>query len=191
MDPGKGANILFPCRLRFCVRELIENTVGDMKTIRKEIRCLLALTVLLGSGHLNGEETKASGVGFRGKDIHFKSHDGYEMFGRLALPDSQSPRAIVVYVQTAEGATVDQKRSLGREKTFNYHELYRKKFPEMGVGFFSYEGRGIRMGDSPPRYEKIDWDIYNTSTLENKARDVLSAVGVLRERDGLKQTPFF
>lgn len=122
-------------------------------------------------------------------DIPFKSHDGLEMFGRLVLPKSNAPRAVVIYVQTAEGQTVDVKRSLGGGKTFNYYDVYRDKLPELGVGFFSYEGRGIRMGDEPPRYETIDRDAYNTSTLENKVRDVLSAIQTVREQDGLQQTP--
>jgi hypothetical protein len=46
----------------------------------------------------------------------------------------------------------------------------------MSVAFFSYEGRGVRMGDQPPRFEQIDEAIYNTSTLENKVRDLLSAM---------------
>lgn len=122
------------------------------------------------------------------KTVTFLSYDSYEMRGKLVLPDLDSPRAIVIYVQTAEGMTLDVKRPLPGDKTFNYHDLYRKKFPEMGVGFFSYEGRGIQMGDEPPRYEKIDWNIYNTSTLKNKAQDVLSAIHTIRKIDGLEHT---
>ena len=47
---------------------------------------------------------------------------------------------------------------------------------EKNVAFFSYEGRGIRVGNSPPRYEKIDRAIYDTSTIDNKVRDIISAV---------------
>lgn len=123
------------------------------------------------------------------KDIPFKAHDGVAMLGRLVLPKSNSPRAVVIYVQTAEGATIDQKRPLGNGKTFKYYDLYRDKLTFMDIGFFSYEGRGIRMGDDPPRYETIDWDVYNTSTLENKVRDLLSAIETVRKQDGLQHTP--
>jgi len=97
----------------------------------------------------------------------------------------------VIYVQTAEGATVDMKRYKSREETFNYYDLYREKLTAMNVGFFSYEGRGIRMGDKPPRFEQIDWDIYNTSTLENKVRDALTAIDVVRQQPGLASTRIF
>jgi len=101
-------------------------------------------------------------------EIRFTSYDGYKMFGKLTIPATTGSHPVVIYVQTAEGMTVDMKRQKSRDATFNYFDLYREKLPEMNVAFFSYEGRGIRMGDKPPRYETIDWSIYNTSTLENK-----------------------
>jgi pimeloyl-ACP methyl ester carboxylesterase len=107
------------------------------------------------------------------------------MLGKLTVPDTTGAHPVVIYVQTAEGATVDMKRPLGRNATFNFYDLYREKLPEMNVAFFSYEGRGIRMGDAPPRYEAIDADVYNTSTLENKVRDILSAIEVVKRQKGI------
>jgi pimeloyl-ACP methyl ester carboxylesterase len=124
-------------------------------------------------------------------EIPFTSHDGYRMLGKLTIPNSGARHPVVIYVQTAEGMTVDVKRPDGRGGTFNYFDLYREKLPEMNVAFFSYEGRGIRMGDSPPRYEQIDWDIYNTSTLENKVRDILSAVQAVRKQPGIDASKVF
>jgi pimeloyl-ACP methyl ester carboxylesterase len=124
-------------------------------------------------------------------EVPFTSHDGHAMFGKLTLPESGKSQAVVVYVQTAEGMTVDMKRPKSRTETFHYFDLYREKLPEMGVGFFSYEGRGIRLGDSPPRYEKIEPEVYNTSTLENKVRDVLSAVAVVKKQPGLEGSRVF
>lgn len=124
-------------------------------------------------------------------EIPFKSHDGHEMFGKLVIPETGGPFGVVIAVQTAEGATVDMKRRNGKGGTFNYYDLYREKLPAMNVGFFSYEGRGIRMGDKPPRFEKIDWDVYNTSTLENKVRDVLSALKVVQQQPGVDPKRIF
>lgn len=124
-------------------------------------------------------------------DVPFQAHDGVDMFGRLVLQKNGKPRAIVVYVQTAEGATIDQKRPLGGGKTFNYFDVYRVELLNRGIGFFSYEGRGIRMGDAPPRYEKIDRDEFNTGTLENKAKDVASAIETIRKQLGLREMPIF
>jgi pimeloyl-ACP methyl ester carboxylesterase len=122
-------------------------------------------------------------------EVVFKSHDGHDMSGRLTLPAATSRQtgthAVIVYVQTAEGMTIDMKRLLGGGRTFNYFDLYRRKLPEMNVGFFSYEGRGVSMGDEPPRFETIDREVYNSSTLENKVRDVLSAVEAVRAQPGV------
>jgi hypothetical protein len=54
------------------------------------------------------------------------------MLGRLVLPSAEKSRAIVIYVQTAEGATVDQKRPLGTDKTFSYFDVYRAELPKRG-----------------------------------------------------------
>ncbi len=118
-------------------------------------------------------------------EFNFKTYDGYPMFGKLVLPATSGLHPVVIYVQTAEGMTVDMKRQLGKDKTFNYFDLYRTKLPEMNVGFFSYEGRGIAMGDAPPRYEKIDRAKYDTSTLDNKVRDAISAVELVRRLPGI------
>lgn len=124
-------------------------------------------------------------------EVKFKSHDEHEMFGKLTLPALGAPRAVVIYIQTAEGATVDMKRRKSREETFNYFDLYREKLTAMNIGFFSYEGRGLRMGSDPPRFETIDWNVYNTSSLENKVRDALSAIAVVRQQPGLMATPIW
>jgi len=132
-----------------------------------------------------------AGVKTKTIEIPFTSYDGYEMFGKLTIPTSGRSHPVVIYVQTAEGMTVDTKRQKSRDATFNYFDLYREKLPEMNVAFFSYEGRGIRMGDKPPRYETINWDIYNTSTLENKVRDILSAVQIVKKQPGINSSRIF
>src|SRR5215471_16479373 len=124
-------------------------------------------------------------------EVPFTSYDGYAMFGKLTLPTSNTAHPVVIYVQTAEAGTVDVKRANGRGGTFNYFDLYRAKLPEMNVAFFSYEGRGVRMGDKPPNYDSIDWDIYNTSTLENKVRDIMTAVQVVRKQSGIDPRRIF
>lgn len=124
-------------------------------------------------------------------EIPFTSHDGHPMFGKLTVPNTETRHPVVIYVQTAEGMTVDMKRPLGGGRTFNYFDLYRERLPAMNVAFFSYEGRGVRTGDAPPRYEQIDPAIYNTSTLDNKVRDILSAVRVVQQQAGVDPARIF
>jgi pimeloyl-ACP methyl ester carboxylesterase len=120
-------------------------------------------------------------------ELSFTTHDGHALFGKLTLPVPDAPRAVVVYVQTAEGMTVDMRRPKSGGGTFDYFDLYRTKLPALGVAFFSYEGRGIRMGAGPPRYEAIERAVYDTSTLHNKAQDVLAAVRAVRAQPGLER----
>lgn len=123
-------------------------------------------------------------------EIPFDSHDGYPMLGKLTLPDPGSAdenirHAVVIYVQTAEAMTVDMTRPLSAGRTFDYFDLYREKLPEMNIGFFSYEGRGVRMGEHPPRFETVEPDAFNTSTLDNKVEDLLSAVRLVQRQAGV------
>src|ERR1700694_4744609 len=95
------------------------------------------------------DRAQAGGAETRTIEIPFTSHDGYEMFGKLTIPGSAAPHAVVVYVQNAEASTVDTKRQSLRGGTFNFLDLYREKLAELNVAFFSYEGRGVRVGDKP------------------------------------------
>jgi hypothetical protein len=122
-------------------------------------------------------------------ELPFTSYDYYEMFGKLTLPISAD--LIGSDLRKRQRMTVDMKRQKSRTETVNYFDLYREKLPEMNVAFFSYEGRRVTMGDKPPRYETINWDIYNTSTLENKVRDVISAVELVRKQPGVDASRIF
>ena len=156
---------------------------------------LTAATIILSAMMISRADGRARFQAAQAKskttEIRFASHDGYPMLGKLTVPDSEGRHPVVIYVQTAEGMTVDMKRPKPGGGTFNYFDLYREKLPEMNVAFFSYEGRGIGMGDDQPRYEKIDWEIYNTSKLENKVRDLLSAVQVVQKQTSIDASLIF
>jgi hypothetical protein len=123
-------------------------------------------------------------------EIAFTSHDGHRLFGKLSLPDSTGPHPVVVFVQTAEAQTVDTRIQLPKGPV-DFFDLYRREFARIGVAFFSYEGRGTRMGTQPPRYVEIDWPVYNTSTLENKVRDAMTAVRALQKQAAVDASRIF
>src|SRR5262245_29002278 len=130
-----------------------------MLRLLRQTTVVLAINLLVScfvNAQTGADSSKPTAVKKTTVELPFKTYDGYDMFGKLTLPETPGRHAVVIYVQTAEGMTVDMKRRSGRNTTFNYFDLYREKLPEMNVGFFSYEGRGIRMGTEPPRYEKID-----------------------------------
>jgi len=114
-------------------------------------------------------------------DVAFRSQDGQELFGKLTMPDGNGPRPVVMMIQTAEAQTADSKVQ-GPRGPIDFFDLYRRELAVMGVAFFSYEGRGIRLGDKPPRYVAIDRPLFNTATLERKVQDAMAAVRTLKAR---------
>lgn len=160
-----------------------------MNSPARLVRLVFALAAF-GSFSAWGNEPTKGADGTKTEEVAFRSHDGHAMLGKLTVPAAKKPRAVVVYVQTAEGMTVDMKRPVGRE-TFNYFDVYRTRLPELEVAFFSYEGRGIKTGDKPPRFEVIDRAVYDTSTLDNKVLDALSAVATVQDQLGPQPPPVF
>jgi pimeloyl-ACP methyl ester carboxylesterase len=109
------------------------------------------------------------------------------MRGRLTVPAAELPRTVVVEAQTAEGMTIDHCISCSLWRTVGAFDLYESTLPAAGIGFFCYEGRGIWSGGPPPRRERIERDVYDTSTLVNKARDAIAAVRTIRARPGFEK----
>jgi len=130
-------------------------------------------------------QSVAPGVSTTTRDVAFRTHDGFPMRGRITLPTTAGLHPVVIYVQSAEGMTMEVRRRLSDTSTFRYMDLYAAKFPEMGVGFFRYDGRGIGVGDRPPRYETIDTAVFDTGTLDNKVSDLLAAIALVREQPGV------
>ena len=114
------------------------------------------------------------------RDIPFTSHDGYSMVGRLTLPDTRGQHPVLMLVQTAEAATMDGELRNAKGVRVRVYTQYRELLAPMGIGFFSYEGRGVtsNAGGGPV----IDRTVYNTSTLANKVQDGISAVRTLQKQ---------
>ena len=142
-----------------------------------QIYRLLPVILLIANATPVGGQTT-----FKTIEIQFRSHDGHAMFGKLTLPEMGGPHAVVLFVQTAEAQTVDTRIQNPRGGTLDYFDIYRREFAAANVAFFSYEGRGARTGSQPPRYVELDRSIYNTSTLENKVLDAITAVRILQKR---------
>jgi pimeloyl-ACP methyl ester carboxylesterase len=130
------------------------------------------------------------GASYRTIDVTFRTADGQEMVGKLTMPEAGGRRPVVMMIQTAEAQTVDE-RVQGPRGPIDFHDLYRKELAAIGVAFFSYEGRGVRTGDQPPRYVAIDRPAYNTSTLANKVQDAMAAVRALRARADVEPSRIF
>ena len=124
-------------------------------------------------------------------DIPFTSHDGHAMLGRLTLPDTPGRHAVLVFVQQAEATTVDQRTRNAKGEPVAFYDLYRDNLSPLNIGFFSYEGRGVHTDESQPRRMRIDRPAFDTSSLDNKVRDAMTAVRLLQKHAGVEPSRIF
>ncbi len=112
--------------------------------------------------------------------VKVKLDDHEVLIGKLDLPGLREPvREIVVYVHGTGPGTYLDRRKIG-EAEFNYFDLFSHEFNTRGVGFFSYNKRGVTVGDQPPTFEKIDRQKFLKVVPSIEARDLGSVVRFLR-----------
>jgi uncharacterized protein len=124
------------------------------------------------------------------RDIPFTSHDGHSMVGRLTLPDTPGPHPVLILVQTAEAQPLDgETRPDPAGPRVRVYNQYRENLAPLGIGFFSYQGRGVSSNAGGGAV--IDRAVYDTSTLANKVRDGVSAVRILQKQPGVDPSRIF
>lgn len=123
------------------------------------------------------------------RDIKFTSHDGHPMLGRLTLPATPGPHPVLVLVQTAEAAAMEPQTRNAQGERVPVYSIYRNNLTPLGIGFFTYEGRGVFTSATGGR--ELDRAIYDTSTLDNKVRDGIAAVRVLQKEAGVDASRIF
>jgi hypothetical protein len=154
--------------------------------------CLCAFSMSNFSGKANGQnayhKTLPLPEGTNRVWIPFESHDGYKMLDELILPQKGKPNAIVIQVQLAEATMIRGSLANKDGKIVSTADIFIETLPDMNVAFFSYEGRGAGLSLCRPGFEEIDWKVYNTSTIDNKVNDVISAVSSIRKLKGHEAT---
>ncbi|MDR2009985.1 MAG: hypothetical protein LBQ22_05840 [Bacteroidales bacterium] len=102
--------------------------------------------------------------------------DGEKTTTRLCLPEEGQVNTIVVTIQGTGPQTYLTKR-----EGFNYCDVLADGFCEKGVGFFTYNRRGVDIGETPPLFEKIDSKKYSKYLPYNEAADVETMITYLRK----------
>ena len=128
-------------------------------------------------------------IGVYGSNIiSIKLNDGESIVGRLSMPEgSANVPTVVVFIPGTGPNTYLNKRKIGN-KEFNYYDLFEAEFLKRGIGFFTYNRRGVEIGDKPPYYDKIDSAKYAKYTPKQEVLDVESILSDLRKVDRLKDT---
>lgn len=121
--------------------------------------------------------------------------DGISIQGRLILPTadggapSQAPvRTLVIYVHGTGPGTYLTKRPLGAGKTFNYFDVRAEAFTKRGIGFLSYNKRGVTNSEDPPWFDAVDREVFRTVVPLTEADDLSAVVRTLKKNDRLTNT---
>jgi len=106
--------------------------------------------------------------------------DGEIIAGRLMLPSNEdNVPLLVIFVHGTGPNTYLNKRKIGNVD-FNYFDLFAEEFNKRGIGFFTYNRRGVEIGDNPPYYDEIDSVKYSGYLPETEAEDIESIISQLR-----------
>ena len=88
--------------------------------------------------------------------INFRLQDGEMIKGKLSLPKpSDSISHIVLYIHGTGPNTYLNKRG-NNNQNFNYYDMFANEFNKAGIGFLSYNRRGVTMSETPPMYDQVD-----------------------------------
>jgi len=91
------------------------------------------------------------GQSFTSEIMTITLSDREEITTRLCLPEKGQMNTIVVVVHGTGPHTY-----LVRRQGFNYYDIIANGFCEKGVGFFTYNRRGVDLGETPPWFDEVD-----------------------------------
>lgn len=132
-------------------------------------KIVILIIVAIFSNNIFGEEI-----------ISIKLSDGDSIIGLLELPrDKENIPLLVIFVHGTGPNTYLNKRKIGNIE-FNYFDLFADEFNKRNIGFFSYNRRGVEVGDTPPYYDRIDSAKYSKYLPLTEAKDVESIIFKLR-----------
>jgi len=114
--------------------------------------------------------------------LEMSSFDGYILKGRLVLPEGKdSISKLVIFVNGSSANTY-----LNRRVGFNFFDTFADEFSDLGIAFFSYNTRGVSLGDSPPMFYEINEEGYQTYLPLNQVEDIFYMINALKENERLK-----
>lgn len=111
--------------------------------------------------------------------ITITAHDGLKFEGKLRLPEGETSDKLVIYINGSGPNTYDNKRQAG-DITFNYHDLFAEQFTQKGIAYFSYNTRGVTVGNEAPYFAEIDEAAYQSYLPLNQVKDVEAIIRDLK-----------
>jgi len=120
--------------------------------------------------------------------MKFKLFDGEIVEGKLSLPaETARMKELVIYIHGTGPGTYDNHRKFGTLE-FNYCDYFANEFNRRGIGFFSYNKRGVTPGTDPPMYDNVDREKFRKAVPSVEVRDIANFIATLRSDKRLKHT---
>jgi hypothetical protein len=163
------------------------------------IQRVVARGILLAdeNGNFNGSEPLSrvdldnavaviKSLGLQGREDKIKiikSFDGFEVTGRLSVPAGEEKiDRLVIFVHGTGPNTYEMRRQNNISGIrFKYLDVYADKFTSDGTAFFTYNTRGIGLGEKEPYYADIDENGYTQYTPQNIAQDIKYMIEQLKQ----------
>lgn len=119
--------------------------------------------------------------------VKIKLFDGEMLTGKLDLPsDNANIKRLVIYIHgTGPGTYLDHRKI--RSTELNYFDLFADEFTRRGAAFFTYNKRGVDLGDTPPYYDKVDREKYKKCLPSIEVKDIDSTIQFLKSDKRLKK----
>lgn len=120
--------------------------------------------------------------------VTVKLADGEILTGKLDTPvGSEAIKELVVFVHGTGPNTYLNHRKFGKTE-FNYFDLFATEFTKRGIAFFTYNRRGVSLGNKPPYYDSIDSEKYKKYLPSIEPDDLATVINQLRKQKRLKKT---
>lgn len=144
---------------------------GDVPLSREELEQAVAAIKSLGL-HRREDEI-----------ITLRSFDGFQVTGRLSMPAKKDKvDKLVIFVHGTGPNTYEIRRQNDDAMIrFKYLDTYADQLVNDGIALFTYNTRGVTLGDTAPYYATIDENTYQQYTPQNIAQDIKHMIEQLKQ----------
>ena len=119
--------------------------------------------------------------------MEIESFDGYLLKGRLVIPRGKKETDKLVILVNGSGPNTYINRRTG----FNFYDTFSDEFSKLGIALFSYNTRGVDLGNDPPLYNIINKEEYQTYLPLNQVEDIYCMINAIKENERLKNCKIY
>lgn len=114
-------------------------------------------------------------------------NDGECFLGRLSLPAGKKDVPLVVVFIPDAGPNTYLNTGMIGETVYNYFDLFESEFNKRGIGFLSYNRRGVTLNEKPPHFYQVDSAKFARYNPKREVLDVEAMISTLKDRERLQK----